>query len=158
MASAQAILGQSTGTKIWQSPRRWAAELRDGLGPYGLLPLAILFGLNMVDEFDRVAFGALAPEIRDHFGLSNASFVTISSLSAALPILLSVPVGYLADRGNRVWLSRIAGVVWFGSAVLVGFAPVIAVLVIARFIGGVGRLVNEPVHPSLLSDYYPADQ
>ena len=128
------------------------------LGPAGWFPLAVLFGLNMVDEFDRVAFGALAPEIRDHFDLSNASFVTISSLSAGLSILLSVPVGYLADRSNRVWLSRVAGVVWFGSAILVGFAPVVAVLVVARFIGGVGRLVNVPVHPSLLSDYYPADQ
>ena len=127
------------------------------LGSAGLFPLAVLFGLNMVDEFDRVAFGALAPEIRDAFNLSNASFISITSLSAGLSILLSVPVGYLADRGNRVRLSRIAGLVWFGSAILVGFAPVVAVLVVARFVGGVGRLVNEPVHPSLLSDYYPAE-
>jgi branched-chain amino acid transport system ATP-binding protein len=126
------------------------------LGTAGLFPLAVLFGLNMVDEFDRVAFGALAPEIRDAFNLSNASFISITSLSAGLSILLSVPVGYLADRSNRVRLSRIAGLVWFGSAIMVGLAPVVAVLVVARFIGGVGRLVNEPVHPSLLSDYYPA--
>ena len=44
----------------------------DSLGPAGLMPLVVLFGLNMVDEFDQVAFGALAPEIRNHFNLSNA--------------------------------------------------------------------------------------
>ena len=136
---------------------RHQSEGSGWLGAVGAFPLVVLFGLNMVDEFDRVAFGALAPEIRDAFHLSNASFISITSLSAGLSILLSVPVGYLADRSNRVRLSRIAGLVWFGSAVLVGLAPVVAVLVIARFLGGVGRLVNEPVHPSLLSDYYPAE-
>jgi branched-chain amino acid transport system ATP-binding protein len=125
------------------------------LGPYGLLPLAVLFGLNVVDEFDRVAFGALAPEIRNAFHLSNAALTSITALSGGLSILLSVPIGYLADRTNRVMLSRIAALVWAGAAVLVGAAPMLWMLVAARFVGGVGRLVNEPVHPSLLSDYYP---
>jgi branched-chain amino acid transport system ATP-binding protein len=135
--------------------RQRIREFTESLGPVGLLPIVVLFGLNMVDEFDQVAFGALAPEIRNHFNLSNASFILIVSLSGALSILAAAPLGYLADRYNRVRLSRIAGLVWALAAVATGLAPVIAVLVVARFVGGIGRLVNEPVHPSLLADYYP---
>ncbi len=128
---------------------------RESLGGAPLLPLVVLFGLNMVDEFDQVAFGALAPEIRDHFNLSNASFILIVSLSGALSILAAAPVGYIADKYNRVRIARIAGLVWGLAALGTGLAPVLAVLIATRFIGGVGRLVNEPVHPSLLADYYP---
>jgi len=127
----------------------------DSLGPSGLAPLAILFGLNMVDEFDQVAFGALAPEIRNHFNLSSASFILLVSLSGALSILVAAPLGYLADRYNRVRIAQIAGLVWGFAALGTGLAPVLGVLVATRFLGGVGRLVNEPVHPSLLADYYP---
>jgi ABC-type branched-subunit amino acid transport system ATPase component/predicted MFS family arabinose efflux permease len=130
-------------------------DFRDSLGPAGLMPLAVLFGLNMVDEFDAVAFGALSPEIRNHFDLSNSSFILIASLSGALSILAAAPVGYLADKFNRVRFAQIAGLVWAFAALGTGLAPVLGLLIAARFVGGIGRLVNEPVHPSLLSDYYP---
>lgn len=151
MATEVGCCPTARGTRPW---RRLAASL----GPAGATPLAVLFGLNLVDEFDRVAFGALAPEIRDTFGLANSSFVTISAASLGLSLLLAVPVGRLADRGDRVRLSRFAALCWCVSAVVVGVAPAVAVLVLARFTGGVGRLVNEPVHPSLLTDYYPGEQ
>ena len=124
------------------------------LGPSGLYPLIVLCAFAWIDEFDQVAFGALSPEIRHFFHLSEASFILIVSLSGALSILVSAPLGYLADRHNRVRISQIAALVWGIAALGTGLAPVIAVLVIARFVAGIGRLVNEPVHPSLLSDYY----
>jgi branched-chain amino acid transport system ATP-binding protein len=130
-------------------------EFRESLGGAPLLPLIVLFGLNTVDEFDQVAFGALAPEIRNHFNLSNATFILVVSLSGALSILAAAPVGYIADKFNRVRIAQIAGLVWGFAALGTGLAPVLAVLIATRFIGGVGRLVNEPVHPSLLADYYP---
>jgi branched-chain amino acid transport system ATP-binding protein len=125
------------------------------LGPAGLFPLVVLFGFAWVDEFDQVAFGALSPEIRHFFHLSEASFILIVSLSGALSILVSAPLGYIADRHNRVRISQVAALIWGIAALGTGLAPVLGVLVAARFVAGIGRLVNEPVHPSLLSDYYP---
>jgi ABC-type branched-subunit amino acid transport system ATPase component/predicted MFS family arabinose efflux permease len=127
------------------------------LGPVGLFPLGILFGFATVDEFDQVAFGALSPEIRHYFHLSNASFILIVSLSGALSILAAAPLGYLADRANRVRITQIAALVWAIASLATGLAPVLGVLIAARFVAGIGRLVNEPVHPSLLSDYYPPE-
>ncbi len=127
------------------------------IGPVGLLPLVVLCGIAMVDEFDQVAFGALSPEIRNYFHLADSSFILVVSLSGALTILAAAPLGYFADRGNRVRISQVAALLWGIAAVGTGLAPVLPVLIGARFLAGIGRLVNEPVHPSLLADYYPPE-
>ena len=118
------------------------------------LPLLALFGLNVVDEFDRVAFGVLTPEIRSAFGLSDGGIVAIGALAAVFALLGALPIGYLADRTGRVRLSAGAALVWASMTVLTGAAPVVAVLFVARLGAGLGRIVNEPVHASLLADYY----
>ena len=140
------------------SPFQAVASLAEDLGAAGLFPLGVLLGLSAVERFDAVAFGVLSPEIRHAFHLSNAGFAGVASLTAALPILLSVFIGYLADRYNRVRISIVAGFLWGLTAIMTGLAPVLGVLIAARLLGGVGLLVNEPVHPSLLSDYYPPSQ
>jgi branched-chain amino acid transport system ATP-binding protein len=122
--------------------------------PTGLFPVLVLLGLAAVERFDAVAFGILAPEIRASFHLSDAQFVPISTLTGLLPLLLSVPLGYWADRTNRIWLSRIGGLVWGITAIITGAAPALFVLILARLAGGTGQLVNEVAHPSLLADFY----
>jgi MFS family permease len=120
------------------------------------LPLAVLVGLAGVQSFDFNAFGILAPDIRHTFGLSVSQITVISTFTSALPVVLSVHLGYYGDRHNRLRLSAVAGVVWGVTAVLTGLAPVVAVLVVARLLGGVGQLTTETIYPSLLADFYPA--
>ncbi|HVE64711.1 MAG TPA: MFS transporter [Mycobacteriales bacterium] len=115
----------------------------------------MLFALNLVDEFDRITFATLVPEIRDDFGLSDAALVAVGSMSAALPILLAVPLGYLADRFDRARISAVGAALWGCAAIATAFAPVVLVIAAARLAAGTGRLVNDVVHPSLLADHYP---
>jgi branched-chain amino acid transport system ATP-binding protein len=131
--------------------------LNDSVGNASLVPLFLLLGLSAVERFDAIAFGVLAPELQKTFNLSDAGIATISSLTAAVPILFSVPLGYLADRMNRVRLAQIAAFIWGVTAVFPGLAPILLIFVAARLVGGVGLLINEPVHPSLLSDWYPPE-
>jgi ABC-type branched-subunit amino acid transport system ATPase component/MFS family permease len=137
------------------------AKLQEITGGGAVLPLGVLFVLNVVDELDQVTYGIVAPEIRDTFGVSEAAIVAIGSLSAALVIMLVVPVGYLADRMNRTRMVAIAALLWGSMTVLTGlsgFIGAIGLLVLARFGAGLGRVMNEPVHVSLLADYYPPVQ
>jgi ABC-type branched-subunit amino acid transport system ATPase component/MFS family permease len=137
------------------------ARLRQITGGEATLPLGLLFTLNVVDELDQVTYGIVAPEIRDTFGVSESAIVAIGSVSAALVIMLVVPVGYLADRMNRVRMVAIAALLWGSMTVLTGlsgFVGAIGLLVLARFGAGLGRVMNEPVHVSLLADYYPPVQ
>jgi ABC-type branched-subunit amino acid transport system ATPase component/predicted MFS family arabinose efflux permease len=134
-------------------------RLEELTGGGTVVPILLLFVLNLVDEFDQVAFGVFAPEIRDTFGISDATFTRITTVPGALLIMLIVPVGVLADRYNRVKLIMVAAVAWGSMTILTGASGfigggVLALLILARLGSGLGRLMNEPVHASLLADYY----
>lgn len=124
-------------------------------GGLSAAPLLVLFALNLVDEFDRVAFGVLSPEIRDTFGLSDSGIVAVGSIAGVTSLLAALPVGVLADRVRRVRLAAVGAATWGGFTILTALAPVTAVLTAARMGAGIGRIVNEPVHASLLTDFYP---
>jgi len=119
-----------------------------------IFPLGVLFGLNMVDELDRTAFGVLLPEIRDHFGLDTEGILTVVSLSLIGALVLALPVGFYADRWRRVPIARTGASVWGLFSVLTGLATNLWMLGGARAGAGLGRAVNDPVHNSLLADYY----
>ncbi|MGQ0432180.1 MAG: MFS transporter [Microthrixaceae bacterium] len=121
------------------------------------LPLGLLFVLNFVDEFDRVAFAALAPEIRDAFGMSDAGLSSLRAISGVLTLFAALPLGILADRTKRVRISVIAGFLWGICAMLTGVVGAVFLLYLVRFGSGLGRIINEVVHPSLLGDYYPRE-
>jgi MFS family permease len=135
-------------------PRRW---YQIDLGGAPAFPLFILFGLNLVDEFDRIAFAALTPEIRDAFGLGDSAIVAIGAISAVFILAGALPFGYLGDRYPRTRIAGIAALVWGSMALLTGAAWIVPVLFIARLGSGIARTSNEVVHPSLLVDLYPPE-
>jgi ABC-type branched-subunit amino acid transport system ATPase component/predicted MFS family arabinose efflux permease len=130
-------------------------RLRNALAGTSAVPLLVLVALAGVQNFDLVAFGVLAPDIRHTFHISSGAITAIAGLTAAVPIVFAVVLGYVADRYHRVRLTTVAAVFWGLTALLSGLAPMLAVLIVARLLGGVGLLSAETVYPSLLADYYP---
>ncbi|MDQ1397386.1 MAG: hypothetical protein QOG64_2645, partial [Acidimicrobiaceae bacterium] len=120
-------------------------------------PLAVLAGIHLVDEFDRIAFASLTPEIRDAFHLSDSGIIFINVIAALLVLFAALPMGILADRFSRVRMALIGGIVWATMSVATGLVPIVALLFVVRLFAGVGRSTNEIVHPSLLQDYYSAE-
>ena len=59
-----------------------------------VLPLLILFGLNAVDELDRTAFAVLLPDIRDHFGMSDAAALSLVAATTVAVLLIEVPLSF----------------------------------------------------------------
>jgi len=128
----------------------------DGLDDAGsLFPLFVLFGLNAVDELDRIAFAVLSPEISDHFGLDIGGITALAAAFAFLSLLIGLPIGYYADRRNRVSIARLGASVWGFFSAFTAFVPSVFWLGISRVGAGLGRSVNRPTHESLLADYYP---
>ena len=121
------------------------------------LPLVVLFGLNAVDELDRTAFATLSPEIRDEFGLSNQGILGVVTAFSIVIVILGLPIAYQADKRSRVRMATGGAIAWSVFSVLTGFAPAIAVLLVARIGSGLGRAVVEPTHNSLLADWYPPE-
>ena len=136
-----------------EAPKRRRRLLPD-LGADPATPLYILFGLNLVDELDRIAFANLSPEIADTLGVSETAIVAVGSLSAVFILVGALPLGYLGDRFPRTRIAGIAALVWGSMAVVTGLAWVLPLLFVARLGSGVARTSNEVIHPSLLADYY----
>ncbi|MEX2394918.1 MAG: MFS transporter, partial [Actinomycetota bacterium] len=136
-------------------PTRGRFDPRRITAPAPLFPLVVLFGLNAVDELDRVAFGVLIPEIRDWFGLSLTVVGLITAILAPVSLLLEMPIAYFADRRNRVKMALTGASIWAAFSALTGMATGLTMLVIARLGSTIGRLFNA-THNSLLSDYYPS--
>ena len=134
---------------------KWFREWRSATtGGAPFFPLGVLFGLNMVDELDRTAFGVLLPEIRDHFHTSTTGILTLVSVSLVGAIVLALPIGFYADRAKRIPIAAAGATLWGGFSVMTGLAPTMWWLGGARVGAGLGRAVNDPVHNSLLADYY----
>lgn len=133
------------------------ADMTD-LGGASRTALFTLFGLNLVDEFDRIAFSTLTPEIRDAFDLTDQQIVAVGSISSMFVLLAAIPVGYLADRHSRLKMAKIAAVTWGVMTLLTGAAWMVPLLFAARFFSGVAKSSNEIVHTGLLVDYYEPRQ
>jgi MFS family permease len=117
-------------------------------------PLVVLFGLNAVDELDRTAFAVLLPNIRDHFGLSDAGALAMVAASTVAVILIEIPLSFYCDRRNRVRIATTGAVLWALFSVGTGLSVSVAMLIAMRIGAGGGRAVVTPTHSSLLSDYY----
>jgi ABC-type branched-subunit amino acid transport system ATPase component/MFS family permease len=133
-------------------PGRWLTDLTGGGPSYALL---ILFGLSMVDEMDRTAFGLLLPNIRDAFGMSNAGILSLVAVASLVGLSLQVPIAQLADRHRRTRIMVIGAAVAACFSVGTGLAISVWMLVIVRSGSGIGQATVGPTHNSLLADWFP---
>ena len=128
-------------------------------GGLSTFPLGVLFFLYFVDEFDTAAFGVLAPEIQDAFNLSDSAFALVVILNLTVVLLLAVPVGYYGDRLPRRKLVVVGAIVGAVFSALTGVVSGTLLLILVRIGNGAGVLVSDPIHTSLLADYYkPEDR
>ncbi len=135
--------------------RRFDPRRITGSAPF--FPLAVLFGLNAVDELDRAAFNVLTPEIRDGFGLSIAGVATLTAVLLPVSLLLEFPIAYFADRKRRVRMAAAGAAIWAFFSAFTGLAWNLFALYVARIGSAFGKLFNA-THNSLLADYYPREQ
>src|SRR4051794_27513721 len=129
-------------------------RIDDICGDMPTLPLVVLFLLFFFDEFDTAAFNILAPNIREEFHLTVLAFGTIVVVNLTVVLLLAIPVGYYGDRLPRRKLVIAGAIVAGVFSFLTGLATMVGTLLVFRLGNGFGRLMNDSIHTSLLSDYY----
>jgi ABC-type branched-subunit amino acid transport system ATPase component/predicted MFS family arabinose efflux permease len=131
--------------------------LRSVFARYGAVPLFTLATVNLIDNLDRAAFITLAPDIKRAFHLSQAAIDGINGVAAVLVVAGAVPFAVLADRGRRIRLAAIAAAIWSALTFCTGLVTSAAQLTLARIFSGLGQAAIEPVHGSLVADYYPVE-
>jgi len=119
-----------------------------------LTTLTFVYVLNFLD---RQLLSILAKPIQDELGVTDGQLGLIGGLYfAAFYCILAIPVGWLADRTNRVRVLSIACGLWSAATAACGFANSYPQLVAARMAVGIGEAGGVPPSYSIISDYFPS--
>jgi len=118
--------------------------------------LAILCFVYVLNFLDRQLLSILAKPIQDELGVTDGQLGLISGLYFALfYCILAIPVGWLADRSNRVRVLSFACALWSAATVACGLSSNYAQLAAARMSVGVGEAGGVPPSYAIISDYFP---
>lgn len=129
-------------------------QTRPGVRAWAVLAaLCFVYVLNFLD---RQLLSILAKPIQDELNVTDGQIGLISGLYFALfYCLLAIPVGWLADRSNRVRVLSFACALWSAATVACGLSTNYAQLAAARMSVGVGEAGGVPPSYAIISDYFP---
>jgi predicted MFS family arabinose efflux permease len=126
---------------------------------YQFYVLAILLIVYTFNFIDRVVLGILVAPIKLELHLSDTELGFLGGTAFALfYTALGVPIGWLADRVNRVWIMAGALACWSVFTAGSGLASSFLQLFVARLGVGVGEAGGVAPAYSLISDYFAPRQ
>ena len=118
-----------------------------------LVTLTFVYVLNFLD---RQLIGILAKPIQDSLQVSDGQLGLIGGLYFAMfYCFIAIPVGWLADRTNRVNVLSLACAIWSGATIACGMAATYPQLVVARMLVGFGEAGGVPPSYAIITDTYP---
>lgn len=108
---------------------------------------------------DRQIINLLVDPIRADLSLSDSEVSFLQGLAFVMPyVLLSIPIGRIVDRANRIRVLVMGILVWTVSCVSCGLARNFWQLGLARVGVGAGEASVTPASWSLLADYFPEEK
>jgi MFS transporter, Spinster family, sphingosine-1-phosphate transporter len=121
----------------------------------GIVALAVLAGINLLNYLDRYVVSALLPEFkRAPMHLSDAELGSLMSAFLIVYILAAPLFGRIGDRSSRPRPIAIGVFLWSLATGLSGLARSYAQLLAARAVVGIGEAAYGTIAPSLLADYF----
>lgn len=119
-----------------------------------LITLCFVYVLNFLD---RSLISILAKPIQDSLHISDGQLGLLGGLFFALfYCFIAIPVGWIADKTNRVWVLTIACAIWSGATMACGLAGNYLQLAVARMTVGFGEAGGVPPSYAIISDYFPS--
>lgn len=121
----------------------------------GMLALAILAGINLLNYLDRYVVSALLPDLKAApMHLSDAQLGSLMSGFLIIYMLTAPLFGRWGDRGSRPKPIAIGVFVWSLATGLSGLARSYVPLLCARAVVGIGEAAYATIAPSLLADFF----
>ena len=121
--------------------------------------LILLTATYTFSFIDRQIINLLVDPIRTDLSLSDSQVSFLQGLAFVLPyVILSIPLGRIVDRANRIRVLVIGILVWTVSCLTCGLAKNFWQLGVARMGVGAGEASVTPASWSLLADYFPEDR
>ena len=117
--------------------------------------LWVLFGINLLNFFDRILGSALAEPIRREFGLSDKQLGLANTVFIVAYAIVGLPLGRLADERNRTRLTAAGVAFWSILTAFGGLVWSFGSMLVARVGVGFGEAICAPAGQSLIGDYFP---
>ncbi len=128
-----------------------------GYGARAWIALYLLCGVYVLNFLDRSLLSILAKPIEDTLHISDGQIGLVSGLYFALfYCFIAIPVGWFADRTNRVNVLTLACGLWSAATAGCGLAANFGQLVVARMAVGVGEAGGVPPSYALITDFFPS--
>ena len=136
---------------------------KSGMSPFRIQrPQSIvwlLFGINLVNFFDRQIFAAVTEPVRHEWGLTDSQLGWLVTAFTLLYAVVGLPLGRLADVWKRGRLLTAGLAFWSGLTFLSGLSRNFWALFGARLGVGIGEAACAPAASSLIGDLYrPAER
>lgn len=118
--------------------------------------LGMLCFVYVLNFLDRQLLAILAKPIQDTLHVTDSQLGLIGGLYFAFfYCFIAIPVGWLADKTNRVAVLSLACGIWSAATMACGFAATYPQLVVARMTVGFGEAGGVPPSYAIISDYFP---
>lgn len=127
-----------------------------GVGTRAWIALGSLWFIYVLNFLDRQLLSILAKPIQDSLKITDSQLGLLGGLYFAMfYCFIAIPVGWLADRTNRVRVLAIACGIWSAATIACGLSRNYTQLAVARMTVGFGEAGGVPPSYAIIADYFP---
>lgn len=127
-----------------------------GVGSRAWIALGALWFVYVLNFLDRQLLSILAKPIQDTLHITDSQLGLLGGLYFAFfYCFIAIPVGWLADRTNRVAVLAIACAVWSAATMACGLSRNFGQLAVSRMTVGFGEAGGVPPSYAIITDYFP---
>lgn len=127
-----------------------------GVGSRAWIALGALWFIYVLNFLDRQLLSILAKPIQDTLHISDSQLGLLGGLYFAFfYCFIAIPVGWLADRTNRVAVLAIACGIWSAATMACGLSRNFGQLAVSRMTVGFGEAGGVPPSYAIITDYFP---
>lgn len=127
-----------------------------GVGSKAWIALGALWFIYVLNFLDRQLLSILAKPIQDTLHITDSQLGLLGGLYFAFfYCFIAIPVGWLADRTNRVAVLAIACAIWSAATMACGLSRNFGQLAVSRMTVGFGEAGGVPPSYAIITDYFP---
>lgn len=132
------------------------AVSRPSVGKNAWVALGVLWFIYVLNFLDRQLLSILAKPIQDALNITDGQLGLLGGLYFAFfYCFIAIPVGWLADRTNRVMVVSIACGIWSAATIACGLSRNFGQLAVSRMTVGFGEAGGVPPSYAIITDYFP---
>lgn len=132
------------------------ATARPSVDRNAWMALGMLWFIYVLNFLDRQLLSILAKPIQDAMQITDGQLGLLGGLYFAFfYCFIAIPVGWLADRTNRVAVVSVACGIWSAATIACGLSRNFGQLAVSRMTVGFGEAGGVPPSYAIITDYFP---